>query len=138
MADFRDRFVEATKLQLDGATLESIPLFNSVLLERPDFAPAWCSLAAAIQKLGDSFYALVCYDRAIALAPEEALYYNNRGTAFMDMERFEQANQDFNTAMALNPNIAEIYNHQGNTYMQRRLPAEALRAYKQAAKCKPD
>jgi Tfp pilus assembly protein PilF len=135
MTDFRDLFAQASTLLSQGQPLQAMPLFDKILLERPDFTPAWCSRGAALQKLGDSFDAIMCYNKAIDLAPHEAgYYYNNRGAAYMDLERFDEAICDFKMARIRNPEIAEIDNNTGNTLMQLRRPAEALEYYRQAVK----
>ena len=45
------------------------------------------------------------YTQAIALSPENAETYNNRGAAYTDKGKFDLAIQDYNTAIDLNPEL---------------------------------
>ena len=58
--------------------------------------------------------ALASYDKAIALKPDYAEAYNNRGNALMDLKRPEEALASYDKAIALKPDYAEAYNNRGN------------------------
>ncbi len=57
--------------------------------------------------------ALASYDRAIALKPDYAEAYYNRGNALMDLKRPEDALASYDKAIALEPDSAEAYNNRG-------------------------
>jgi hypothetical protein len=138
MPDFRDYFTKGSELMSNGLTAEAIPLFDRCLLERPDFFLVWNSRGAALQKLGDAFDAMLCYSKAIELNPNAGEYYNNRGAAYMDLEQFDKAIDDFKLAANRNNKIPEIHNNRGNALMNMRRPAEALKAYQEAVRIRPD
>ena len=56
------------------------------------------------------------FNTAIALNPEDANSYSNRGVAYNDIGDFGAAIEDFNTAIALNPENALFYGGRGVAY----------------------
>src|SRR3989338_6791372 len=50
--------------------------------------------------------AIEAYTKAIALDPNDALAYNNRGAAYANKGQYDRAIEDYNKAIALNPNDA--------------------------------
>jgi tetratricopeptide (TPR) repeat protein len=57
-------------------------------------------------RLGD---AIEAYDRVLALSPDLAPAYYNRGTAFLRGEDFERAVEDLTHALALDPSLRQAY-----------------------------
>ena len=53
------------------------------------------------------------YTRAIALDPDDAFAYNNRGLAYGNIDDFQAAIRDYDKAIALDPDDAEVYNNRG-------------------------
>ena len=82
--------------------------------------------------------ALASYDKAIALKPDYAEAYNNRGNALMDLKRREEAVASCDKAIALNPAYVNAYNNRGNALRKLRRPAEAIASYDKAIALKPD
>ena len=130
-------FVEATKNQANGNLTLAMTQLDKILLEAPTFHPAWASRASILQKLGHPFDAVLNFDRAIALIPDDAGYYNNRGTAKLDLETFPAAMDDFKRASNRNNKIAEVQNNIGIAYMRQRKIRQALEAYKKAVQIRP-
>jgi Flp pilus assembly protein TadD len=56
------------------------------------------------------------WDRAIAANPKMAEAYNNRGLAFYNLERHQEAIKDFSQAIRMKPQYAEAFNNLGNAY----------------------
>jgi hypothetical protein len=136
--DFLDMFTKATKNQIKGDLRLAMTQLDAILLHNPKFHPAWVSRAAILQKLGHPFDAVLCYDRAIELEPNSAGYYNDRGTAKLDLEAFDQAMDDFKRAGNRDPRIPQIHNNRGNVLMRQRKPAEAVEAFNKSLALKPD
>ena len=63
---------------------------------------------------GERTEAIERYDRAIALNPQMAMAYNNRGAAWMAGGDHSHAIVDFNRAIELNPQDAGAYNNRGS------------------------
>ena len=60
----------------------------------------------ALQDLKRPAEALASYDKAIALKPDFAEAYNNRGNALRDLKRPEEALASYDKAIALKPDYA--------------------------------
>jgi hypothetical protein len=135
--DFLDMFSKATQNQVRGELRLAMTQLDAILLYNPKFHPAWVSRAAILQKLGHPFDAVLCYDRAVELAPDDAGYYNNRGTAKLDLEQFDPAMDDFKRAGNRNNKIPEVHNNRGNVLMRQRKPKEAVEAFRKALSINP-
>jgi tetratricopeptide (TPR) repeat protein len=62
---------------------------------------------------GDQGRAIADHDRAIALNPDFAVTYNNRGVARNLRSEYDRAIIDFDKALALDPGLAEAYLNRG-------------------------
>ena len=60
--------------------------------------------------------AIEAYTRAIALNPNYANAYNNRGLAYGNKGQLDRAIEDYNKAIALYPNFADAYGNRGVAY----------------------
>jgi tetratricopeptide (TPR) repeat protein len=81
---------------------------------------------------------MASYDRAIALKPDYAEAYSNRGNVLRDIRRFYEALANYDRAIALKPDLAEIYSNRGNALRDLKRFDEALASYERAIALKPD
>lgn len=89
-------------------------------------------LAAQYYKLGDEAQTLgVCSD-IIALDPDHAMTYYNRGSIYSDMGLYEQALSDLNRTIELTPSYASAYNNRGMAYYRLQEYEKAIEDYNQA------
>ncbi|MDR2905321.1 MAG: tetratricopeptide repeat protein [Helicobacteraceae bacterium] len=85
------------------------------------------------ERRGDFQAAINLYSQAIAIDPKDVNAYNNRGLAYIKLENYDQAIEDFAQAIALDSTIAldpeEVlyYNNRGNAH-------NGLQNYDQARK----
>ena len=82
--------------------------------------------------------AVAHYTQAIALSPELAEAYNNRGNAYYRKGEFDLAIQDYNTAIDLNPEYADTYNNRGNAYNRKGEFDLAIQDYNTAIDLNPE
>ena len=54
------------------------------------------------------------YSKAIALDPNYAIAYNNRGSVYYDLDEYRLALNDYNKAIALKPDYAIAFNNRGD------------------------
>ena len=60
--------------------------------------------------------AIADFDKAIALDPNDAAAYGNRGNAYYSKGEVDRAIADYTKVIALNPNDAKAYYNRGNAY----------------------
>jgi tetratricopeptide (TPR) repeat protein len=94
---------------------------------------------------GDEFFskgqynaAIVEYTRAIALKPDFAAAYNNRGYAAYSKYDGSDALPDLNRALELRPNFPHAYNTRGCIHMAAGRTDEAIADFDRAIELQPD
>ena len=65
------------------------------------------------RKLGDTQGAIADYNKAIAINPQNANSYNNRGIAKSNLKDYQGAIADYNKAIEIDPQLAVAYNNRG-------------------------
>jgi tetratricopeptide (TPR) repeat protein len=86
---------------------------SSFLLLTPDLLKEYNYRGVAKLKLSDNQGAILDFDRAIAINPQDALAYYNRGVAKFELGDNQGAILDFDRAIAINPQDAEAYSNRG-------------------------
>ncbi|MBE3559639.1 MAG: tetratricopeptide repeat protein [Ktedonobacteraceae bacterium] len=96
-------------------------------------------------KEGDSLYdaqlyaeAITAYSRAIALAPDDALAYHNRGLTYRNLHNYQQAIADYSRAIALAPGVSFFYNNRGYAYSLLHNYQQAIADYDRAIALEPN
>ncbi|MDX1521532.1 MAG: tetratricopeptide repeat protein, partial [Anaerolineae bacterium] len=127
------------RAEADNACQPGIGLTEEMNLSNDEIASAYFRLGWLYQgPMEDPAQAIAAYDRAIALAPERALYFYNRGTAYLKANDFERAIADYDQALALDPaNDYAVYNR-GNAYLRLGQLEQAIADYRQAIALSPD
>lgn len=87
---------------------------------------------------GDFENAIVNFNKAIALNPEDSYFYTNRGFAFAELGDLASALADFNKAIELNPEDYIAYNNRGHVYYSTRDYDRAIADYTKAIYINPD
>src|SRR3989338_7096331 len=82
--------------------------------------------------------AIEAYTNAIALTPNLANPYNNRGNAYADKGQYDRAIEDFNKAIALNPNYAQAYTNRGIAYGKKGQYDRAIEDFNKAIAIDPN
>ena len=78
------------------------------------------------------------YNQAIKLKPDFAEAYNNKGSIYKDLKRYDEALFNSDQAIKLKPDFPEAYYNKGNIFKDLKIYDEALFNYEQAIKLKPD
>ncbi len=66
------------------------------------------------------------FDKAIALKPDFAAAYNNRGAAYLKAGRLDEAIRDFSRAIELQPDYADAFANRAAAYSQNGQYEQAL------------
>ncbi|XP_037553806.1 small glutamine-rich tetratricopeptide repeat-containing protein alpha [Nematolebias whitei] len=78
------------------------------------------------------------YSKAIALNPQNAVYYCNRAAAYSKLGNYAGAVQDCERAISIDPNYSKAYGRMGLALSSLNKHAEAVGFYKKALELDPD
>ncbi|MDX2049598.1 MAG: tetratricopeptide repeat protein, partial [Rickettsiaceae bacterium] len=137
---------------------DAIKAYDEAIRLKQDYADAYFNKGNALEKLSRHTDAISAFDEAIRLEPNDALAYNNKGIVLRNLSRYEDAIAAFDEAIRLEPNDALAYNNKGialrnlsryeeaamifleigNVLDNLSRYLEAIRAYDEAIKLKPD
>jgi tetratricopeptide (TPR) repeat protein len=81
--------------------------------------------------------AIADYDKAIALDPNFALAYSNRGLAYAKKGDVDRAIADYTKAIALDPNFADAYTNRGVACYMRGDKEQAIADFRKALEIDP-
>jgi len=101
-------------------------------------AAALANLGIALHELGRSTEALACFERSLALAPDNPETLYNRGNVLMALQRNDTALASYDRALAIRPDHATAHNNRGNALLALQRPAEALASFDRALASRPD
>lgn len=76
--------------------------------------------------------------RAIAIAPNIAVFHANLGLALEDLQRFDDALSSYDKAIALKPDYADAYINRGNALKNLKRFDDAIASFEKAIALKPD
>jgi tetratricopeptide repeat protein len=88
---------------------KALAAFETLLARQPDHISALNDCGGLHMRLGRPEAAIVCYDRALAVAPRLSELHINKGTALRALNRFEEALASFAAAAAIDPGRAEAH-----------------------------
>lgn len=109
MAESLSKIQQAQALHRAGRLDEAHLLSEELLRETPENFEALSLLALIAVQRGDFARAVAGYDRVIALKPDLADAFSNRGAAFAGLNRWTEALANFDQAIALRPDHAEAH-----------------------------
>jgi serine/threonine protein kinase len=101
-------------------------------------AKQWFDEGLALGKLNRYEEALVAYEQAIRLNPNDAGAYYYKGVALGELKRYEEELVAYEHALRLNPNYANTYYNKGVALGELKRYEEALLAFEQALRLNPN
>ncbi|MEA3462811.1 MAG: tetratricopeptide repeat protein, partial [Bacteroidota bacterium] len=81
--------------------------------------------------------ALVTMERTVKECPDYPHVYNLLGYAYMDLERWDEAEKTFDRYIQLSPNTANPYDSKGDYFMETKQYEKAYESYKKAVEIDP-
>jgi tetratricopeptide (TPR) repeat protein len=116
-SDPQHLFDQATSFHEQGLLAQAEPLYRRLLAEQPHSALLHHLLGTLCQQQLRQEEALALFDRAVALAPDFAEAWNNRGIAQRNLGRFAEALASFERALAIRPDYAMAWNNRGRVLL---------------------
>ena len=133
MDEYRDLLVKA----LREANWNDAAYYATEILQIDENLPwAWANRGVALSKLGHPLDAILNHDRAIALEPSP-ISYSNKGSAYWDMEKADEAMKWFKKAIEINPNIHHTHMNMGHLYKWDGKLKEAIESYRKSVAADP-
>jgi protein O-GlcNAc transferase len=130
-----DRAISAYK---ERRFTEAEQLCRVILASKSDYFDALHLLAAVQLTLGRWNDALISYDRALALRPDQAGALCNRGVTLYNLGQFEEALASYDRAIVLRPDYAQALTNRGVTLHKLMRFEEALESCDRAITLRPD
>jgi serine/threonine protein kinase/Flp pilus assembly protein TadD len=132
-----DHYLQARDLADRGRVHEALDGLRRATRQDPANAAAWrlmgnCCLDGFGDRFGREADAVAHYTTCIALHPDHASLYLNRGVAYLRQHQAREAEADFTRALELRPELAEGYLHRGKARRELGRDHEALADYTQA------
>jgi hypothetical protein len=110
--DINQRSALASAAYAAGRVAEAAQLFSALARDFPAHAPAHANLGMMLRRLGKFEAAVACYQRALALAPDNPSLLSSLGNALRALGRLSEAEKAQARAMELAPTEKSLrYNH---------------------------
>ncbi|MGF2036395.1 MAG: TIGR03032 family protein [Nostoc sp. CmiVER01] len=133
-----EQYQQALALQKQLQFTEAIALYEQIIAQYPQYAPAWYQLGVIMDNQGQTHQAVLAYQQALTINPKYAEAYNNLGIVEVAEKNLEKAIAYFESAILSNPNYAFAHNNLGLIWqMQGKLSAAAAK-FQEALQKNPD
>ncbi|MEH2402788.1 TIGR03032 family protein [Nostoc sp.] len=131
-------YQQALALQTQLQLTEAIALYEQIISQYPQYAPAWYQLGVIMDNQGQTDQAVLAYQQALTINPKYAQAQNNLGIVCVAEKNLEKAIAYFQSAILSNPNYAFAHNNLGLAWqMQGKLSAAAAK-FQEALQKNPD
>jgi tetratricopeptide (TPR) repeat protein len=131
-------FTRALALHQQGQLADAERICHDILREQPHVFDAWYLLGVIASRTQRFDLAIARFAAAIALRPDHAAAFINRGAALASLGRIEDALESYAAAIALRPDSAEAHTNHAAALAELRRPAEALASCDRAIALRPD
>ena len=130
-------FQLAFKHQAAGRLKEAEALYQQILAVKPDHADSLHLLGVIAGQRDDNAAAVEWISKAIALAPEAAMYHNNLGAFSRRMGKMDQAMAAYKKAVELQPDYADARYNLGNILRDSGHLDQSIAEYIEAVRLRP-
>lgn len=127
----------AILLMQRGRLAEAVPLLRRAVTVNPGSDATHYNLGLALKGLNKPAEALEAFSKSLEIKPS-AETWNNRGTIFNDLGRYDEAVRDFDRAIALAPDFLGAFHNRGKSLLLAGRIAQAEAAYDLALKINPN
>ena len=95
-------------------------------------------MGASAAQLGKLDEAVLAFQKALSIKPNDAQAYYNMGNALKDQEKLEEAIDAYRKALSIKPDYADAYVNMGNVLTDQEKLEDAIEAYNRALSNEPD
>ena len=131
------KIARAMQYQRDNDLARAEELYRQVLAKDRNHLVGLHLLSALLMQMGRNEQALELLRRAVARAPEQAIFFANLGEAYRRLDNAVESRASLLRALALKPDLAEAHYTLGMVHHALGLLDEALACFRRAASLKP-
>ena len=121
-----------------GIYRDTVTLFNHVVSLNPNARNAHRNLSIGLMNAGRLEEALAAARIAMEQRPDEARSYSLLGRILGDLQRMEEAEENYHRCLELDPRNREALKYLATSYFNRKRHREALDLYEKLAEIEPD
>lgn len=121
-----------------GLLSEAESSYQQILLTDPNQPDALHLLGTIALQKGKLQVSVDLIAKAIAINPNIAEFYSNRGLALQELKQLDDAIASFEKAISIKPDYAEAYSNHGTALQELKQLDEAVTSYDKAISIKPD
>jgi tetratricopeptide (TPR) repeat protein len=130
-------FEKILRLQQQGQNEAAIAGYQDLLKLEPN-AQVYANLGVALRTKGHMEAALVCYEKSLAMQPEQVGTLSNLGGGLRALGRLQEALTILEKALQLDPDFIAAHYNLGLVYMDSQEPQKAIAAFDEVLKRDPD
>lgn len=109
-----------------------------LLKKYDDWLSGWNIVGVCRRMLKKYDAAVLAFNKAISLSPNDPDIYNNLGPVLQEQGKLQEAIECYQRAITLKPGFAEAHNNLGNAMRELEKLPEAIGSYRRAITLKPD
>jgi predicted O-linked N-acetylglucosamine transferase (SPINDLY family) len=137
--DEQDKYKDSITALFDSGNYAEAHVAALRMTEKfPDCAFGWKALGAILKMLGKTLESIGAMQKAIELAPADAIIYSNLSAALQDINRYKEAQMYCLKAIELQPDLAIAYHNLGSALNNIGRPLDAQAVCLRAIELKPD
>jgi len=137
-AKLQAQFEEAIALHQQGQLARAQAIYKNVLKARPRHFDALHLLGVIATQTNQHRLAVDLIGQAIAINPNDAVFYSNRSFALQQLKQLEAAVASCDQAIAIKPDYAEAHYNRGNMLQDLKRLDAAVASYNKAIAIKPN
>lgn len=134
----KQRFQEAVRLHQAGEINKASEIYDNVISQQPDFAPALYLRGVIAKERGNYGRAAQLLQRAIAISPAYLDAQNALANVYLEQQNYTEALAVFNRVLKIQANQLNALNGLGWTFFRMGKTEDAVKTFERATRAKPD
>jgi tetratricopeptide (TPR) repeat protein len=114
------------------------PSYSRLIQGRTSYADIYYNLGNKLQSQGKYEDAIVHYNLALQLTPDNAEIHNNLGIVLKKQGKLDEAINHYHRALKLRPDYARAHNNLGSALLAQKKLDEAIDSFRRALQINPD
>src|SRR6266853_1183171 len=129
---------QAVALHQQGHLVRAKAAYENILKAQPKHFDALHLLGVIAIQTNQHRLAVDLIGQAIAINPNDAAFYSNRGVALQELKQLDAAVASYDKAIAIRPGDADVHTKRGNALQELKQLEAAVASYDKALALRPD